>query len=121
MPSAAAARSTGLMLMGRNFTTESMTRASFIGASGLPGASTSCLPAPAEGLVDGNQAGGGLGSAAGQPILGFQQGPLGVQHLQEIAGAVFITYPGQAGGGLAGLDRGLVMHQPVARAGMRDQ
>ena len=60
------------------------------------------LPTPAQGLVDGNQAGGGLGTAAGQLILGLEQGPLGIQHLQEVAGAVFITYARQARGRIAG-------------------
>ena len=79
------------------------------------------LPTPAQGLVDGNQAGGGLGTAAGQPVLGLEQGPLGVQHLQEVAGAVFITYPRQARGRIAGAHGRLVVDQPVAGPGMRDQ
>ena len=79
------------------------------------------FPTPAQGLVDRNQAGGGLGTAAGQPVLGLEQGPLGVQHLQEVAGAVFITYPRQAGGGIAGPDRGLIVYQPVARPRMCHQ
>src|SRR6185503_6237215 len=69
MPSAALARSTGLMLMGRNFTTRSTGGHPQLGSG-------ACLPTPAQGLVHGNQAGGGLGTAAGQPILGFEQGPL---------------------------------------------
>src|ERR1700754_1329367 len=100
MPSAAAARSTGLMLMGCYFTRQ---RPLIGPRRGLPTAS--------QGLVDRNQAGGGLGTAAGQPILGLQLVSLGIQHLQEVVAVVFITQPGEAGGRAAGVDGLLVVDQ----------
>ena len=79
------------------------------------------LPTPAECFIDRNEAGGSLGTAAGQLVLGLEEGPFGVQHLQEVAGAVFITYTRQPGGRIARADGRLVMDQAVSRPGVGNQ
>src|SRR5690349_9280986 len=114
MPSAAAARSTGLMLMVANVLAEGIEFPPSIGL-GKP------LPTPAERLVHRNQAGSGLGAAPGQLILGLEQGPFGIQHLQEVAGAIFITYSRQPSRRIARADGLLVVDQPVARPGVGNQ
>ena len=42
------------------------------------------LPATAQRLVDGDQAGGGVGTALGEGVLGLELGTLGVEHCQKV-------------------------------------
>src|SRR6185369_7361612 len=60
------------------------------------------LPAAAQRLVDGDQAGGRVRTALREGILGLELGALGVEHGQKVRYSAVIAGTGEAGGGAAG-------------------
>ncbi len=62
------------------------------------------FPSAAEGLIDGDQRGGGLSFRLSQLILRFEQNSFGVQDSQKIRRPLFVARMGQVGGRLAGFD-----------------
>jgi hypothetical protein len=61
-------------------------------AQTLPAAERRRLESSTERLVGREQRGGGFGFAWGQTILGGQRGALGVEHREEVGGAVLIAH-----------------------------
>src|SRR5258705_2464228 len=79
------------------------------------------FPAPAQGLVDGDQAGRSLSAALRQTILVLELRALGIEHLQKIDQPTLKAQSCQLCGGMAGLSRALEMVKALAGARMGDE
>src|SRR5581483_7604350 len=104
-------------------TTETLMR--HISLSGNRGVSVprqgGCLPTSPQRLVDGDQAGGSLRTAARQGVLGLELRPLRIQDGQKVHHTAFVADLRKLGGGRTGTCRVLSVQQLVAVPCVRDQ